>query len=159
MPILTGKEIIRPYIKKSAGYIKSLLSSKHVEMDDGKTLQTTVNDINNNLTYYIVEQETNSNGTYRKWSDGTLEMWGLSHFDNISINNKWGVLYNSVMQFINLPIISTGDLKGITGVFTSPSAAWASYANSTERLAFWLIAPSTVTVTGNIRWHCFGTWK
>lgn len=50
MAILTGKEIIKPYIKKSAGYIKSLLSSKHVEMDDGNTLQTTINDINNNLT-------------------------------------------------------------------------------------------------------------
>lgn len=50
MAILTGKEIIRPYIKKSAGYIKSLLSAKHVEMDDGKTLQTTVDEINNNLT-------------------------------------------------------------------------------------------------------------
>ena len=159
MSILTGKQVLKPYIKKATGYIKSLLSSQHVEMDNGKTLQSAVDEINNNLTHYIVEQGSNSNGNYRKWSDGTLEMWGINHFDNISINNKWGTLYNSIMQFINLPVISTSDLKGIAGTFTSNSGAWASYGNSNERLAFWIIAPALVTVTGYIRWHCFGTWK
>lgn len=51
MSILDGKQVLKPYIKKTTGYIKSLLSSQHVEMKDGKTLQTTVEEIDNNLTY------------------------------------------------------------------------------------------------------------
>ena len=50
MSIITGNEIFTPYIKKAAGYIKSLLSAHHVEMDNGKTLQTTIDDIDNSLT-------------------------------------------------------------------------------------------------------------
>lgn len=49
MSILTGKQVLKPYIKKTTGYIKSLLSSQHVEMKGGKTLQTAVDEINNNL--------------------------------------------------------------------------------------------------------------
>lgn len=49
MSIITGKEILKPYLKKTTGYIKSLLSAQHVEMDDGKSLQTAVDEIYNNL--------------------------------------------------------------------------------------------------------------
>lgn len=49
MAILAGKEIIKPYIKKSTGYIKSLLSAQHVEMKKGKTLQTSIDEIDTNL--------------------------------------------------------------------------------------------------------------
>lgn len=51
MAIIAGKEILRPYIKKAAGYIKSLISSQHVEMSDGMTLQSAIDKINNNLSY------------------------------------------------------------------------------------------------------------
>lgn len=50
MAILTGKQILKPYFKKASGYIKSLLSSQHVEMNDGRTLQTTIDTLNKNLT-------------------------------------------------------------------------------------------------------------
>ena len=49
MSILTEKQILKPYIKKATGYIKSLLSAQHVEMNNGITLQSTVDQINNNL--------------------------------------------------------------------------------------------------------------
>lgn len=51
MSILTGTETIKPYIKRASGYIKSLLSSQHVVMKNGETLQTAVDEINNNLAY------------------------------------------------------------------------------------------------------------
>ena len=54
MSILTGKQVLKPYIKKATGYIKSLLSSQHVEMNDGKTLQTAFDEINNNLMHQYI---------------------------------------------------------------------------------------------------------
>lgn len=50
MSILSGKEVIKPYIKKATGYIKSLVSSQHVEMNDGKTLQAAVDELDGKLT-------------------------------------------------------------------------------------------------------------
>lgn len=49
MSIITGNEIIKPYIKKATGYIKSLLSAQHVEIENGATLQTAIDEIDNNL--------------------------------------------------------------------------------------------------------------
>ena len=49
MAVLAEKQVLKPYIKKAAGYIKSLLSAQHVEMNNGITLQSAVDEINNNL--------------------------------------------------------------------------------------------------------------
>lgn len=49
MSILVGKQVLRPFIRKASGYVKSLLSSEHVEMNSGSTLQETMNEITNNL--------------------------------------------------------------------------------------------------------------
>ena len=38
MAILTGKNVFKPYIKKTTGYIKSLLSSQHVENEGWKNI-------------------------------------------------------------------------------------------------------------------------
>ena len=38
MAVLTEKQILKPYIKKATGYIKSLLSAQHVEMNNGSPL-------------------------------------------------------------------------------------------------------------------------
>ena len=49
MAVLAEKQVLKPYIKKAAGYIKSLLSAQHVEMNNGITLQSAVDEIHNNL--------------------------------------------------------------------------------------------------------------
>lgn len=70
----------------------------------------------------IIESESNENGYYRKWSDGTLEQWGSSNNDsgndsktinmpisfadknyniqiqNLYINNSYPVTLNSVLK-------------------------------------------------------------
>lgn len=74
MAVLTGKNVLKPYIKKATGYIKSLLSSQHVEMDNGKTLQFTIDEISNILTNkYSYEQIGN---TVLKFERGVLMQWG-----------------------------------------------------------------------------------
>ncbi|MCB7303118.1 hypothetical protein [Bariatricus massiliensis] len=74
MSILTGKQVLKPYIKKATGYIKSLLSSQHVEMNDGKTLQSAVDEINNNLNAMSYERLSIGKWLLKKYSDGSCEM-------------------------------------------------------------------------------------
>lgn len=50
MAILDLKEKLEPYKKKATGYIKQMLSSKHVVMEDGTDLETKVSAINSDLT-------------------------------------------------------------------------------------------------------------
>lgn len=40
MAIINGKKIITPYLRKAEGYVKALLSSEHIELNNGSTLQT-----------------------------------------------------------------------------------------------------------------------
>ena len=84
MAIITGKEILRPYLKKTTGYIKSLLSAQHVEMDDGQSLQTAVDEINNNLTYEF----------------GALTMNGAPKGCNATISgNSWYMRLGKMISF------------------------------------------------------------
>ena len=64
MAILDLKKKIEPYLKTATGYVKQMLSSKHVIMEDGNDLETTVTELNRK----IKEQNT-------LW-DGFLYMQG-----------------------------------------------------------------------------------
>lgn len=44
-------------------------------------------------TSYVVEQGANNFWTWRKWSDGTAELWAVSGIDQIAITSAWGSLY------------------------------------------------------------------
>ena len=46
MAILDLKKKIEPYLKTATGYVKQMLSSKHVIMEDGNDLETTVTELN-----------------------------------------------------------------------------------------------------------------
>lgn len=63
----------------------------------------------------IIESGSNSNGSYIKFSDGTMICRKTMSYTNIAINNAWGSLYESnsslnignyAMPFINVPEIS-----------------------------------------------------
>lgn len=97
MAILTEKKILKPYIKKAAGYVKSSLSSAHVEMNDGKTLQTTIDDLTNNLTHYPIKQSGIYNGqSYyaSKFNNGEMILRQRLHL-LVAFPNQWGVLWES----------------------------------------------------------------
>ena len=49
MAILDLKKKIEPYLKTATGYVKQMLSSKHVIMEDGNDLETTVTELNRNI--------------------------------------------------------------------------------------------------------------
>lgn len=49
MAILNIKQKIEPYVKNATGYIKLLLSSKHVVMENGNDLETTITNLNSEM--------------------------------------------------------------------------------------------------------------
>lgn len=57
MAILDLKKKIEPYVKTATGYVKQMLSSKHVVMENGTDLETTVTELNRNMP--IVIEATN----------------------------------------------------------------------------------------------------
>ena len=119
-----------------------------------------VSEINRNIK--IVESGSNSNGNYRKYSDGTIEMWGEAAFANIAINNKDNWNYYSNQLTVNLPCASVA-LPRITGTIRNDSGAWLSIPGTGLGHDFfkaWAYASSPVTSQNVwIVWHAFGTWK
>lgn len=57
MAILDLKKKIEPYVKTATGYVKQMLSSKHVVMENGTDLETTVTELNRKLTYSSDEKQ------------------------------------------------------------------------------------------------------
>ena len=55
----------------------------------------------------IIEVGSNSNGNYRKWSDGTLECWGKKDLGTINIDSNYGgygVVYVSSSYTVTWPV-------------------------------------------------------
>ena len=117
MSILTGKQVLKPYIKKTTGYIKSLLSSQHVEMNNGITLQSNVDQINNNLTLlnnklgkiedkitsYHTFNGTNYNQDEKKWK---LEPKSAYLFTVAGVDNG-----DVASNLVGIYIIQTGEAE------------------------------------------------
>ena len=77
-------------------------------MDDMSTINKYLSELSSDFTKiknYIVEEGSNSNGKYRKWSDGTLEMWFNSPF-TCAIGTKAGSIYTSGQFTLNFPVAS-----------------------------------------------------
>ncbi len=84
---VTGVDIIPPMMDDMSTINKYLS-----ELRD-KTLKT---------KNYIVEEGNNPNGKYRKWNDGTLEMWFDSNL-TCAIDAKAGNIYQSISFPLNIP--------------------------------------------------------
>ena len=59
--------------------------------------------VNNVKQNHLVEQGTDGIWTYRKWSDGTAECWGIYVNESVSIKTAWGSLYESNGYTVALP--------------------------------------------------------
>lgn len=70
MALLTGKQVLRPFLRKTAGYVKALLSSDHVEMNNGDTVQMAVDEINDNLSAHetLINQKFDTENTTGRFS-------------------------------------------------------------------------------------------
>ena len=112
----------------------------------------------NNGSY---EYGSNANGYYKKYGDGTLEMWGIVDI-SINIANNNAVPYNSNISTINFPVTSVIPCSCTIEV-PSAGLVWASAVNSvdfTSSIAYRLFATAIYTpLTARIQWTAKGKWK
>ena len=111
----------------------------------------------------IVESGHNDNGYWRKYGDGTLEMWDDTHFSGVNINSQDGWnYYASGSKTIMMPVQSLTYVQPIATA-RAACAPWASIPDTgpgLDRFLVWIYA-STSTLNADvwITWRCFGTWK
>ena len=115
-----------------------------------------------NLTNYIVEEKTTNLGTYRKWSNGTLEMWGRQELTECHLNIVNGSIVLSNGYTIQLPYTSVSIITGVSLCFRSTGAILVSEStggNGKDTIGFWLVGGVQTRVSGGLEFRCTGTWK
>ena len=111
---------------------------------------------------YIVEEGSNSNGKYRKWSNGTLEMW---HSGNATcaIGTAAGSLYMSQEFTFTFPIASTTACFPVLSIIAN-GAIWGSASSSANSyrtsFKYRLMAATTWNLASfSYSYYARGTWK
>ena len=111
----------------------------------------------------IIKSGHNDNGYWRKYGDGTLEMWNDTYIGSINITtpDNWNY-YTGGSINIQLPVKS---LTNVLPIATARGAAapWASIPGpglGDEKFLIWIYA-STSSPNSDVwvSWRCFGTWK
>ncbi len=135
MAILGTIKKFIPYVKTTAGYVAYRLSSQAVQMDNGKTLETTISDLNNKLVYKVETGSGNGiNGNYIKWSDGTLEVWATKILINGGIKNAYGPLYQGTATWTYpVPFIKEPDYGVVTMAQYDTGASWGTVHNLSQK--------------------------
>ena len=112
----------------------------------------------NNGSY---EYGTNSNGYYKKYGDGTLEMWGIVDISIVISNNNTAPYYSNPAT-INFPITSTISCS-CTAEISSAGAVWLSFVNSvdfTSSISYRLFGGAVYNpLNGKVQWTAKGRWK
>ena len=114
------------------------------------------------ISNYVIEEGSNSNGKYRKWSDGTLEMWG--DFDrSAAVNEKAGSLYASSPLSITYPMRSLSR-PNIELTVTAGGAIWGhpwdSASGYLRDFSYQLLsATQWSSAAYHVSYYARGTWK
>ena len=79
---------------------------------------------------YIVEEGNNPNGKYRKWNDGTLEMWFDSNL-TCAIDAKAGNIYQSIEFPVKYPVASKTSCRPVLSI-GGGGAIWGNVYGSSD---------------------------
>ena len=134
-------------------------------MDDMSTINKYLSELSSDFTKiknYIVEEGSNSNGKYRKWSDGTLEMWFNSPF-TCANGTKAGSIYTSGQFTLNFPVASKTKCN-IVLTIGAGGAIWGKVYGSANgyksSFSYHLLSAVTWNVASfDLSYYARGTWK
>lgn len=110
----------------------------------------------------IVDSGHNDNGYWRKYGDGTLEMWNNTYIGNIDISSPDNWNYYAGKFNIALPVKS---LSFVTPIVTARGgcAPWAIVPGDGIGIDLFQVWIYSSSVSKNVpiwvSWHAFGTWK
>lgn len=103
---------------------------------------------------YIVEQGTNSNGTYRKWNSGMLECWG-----HTTIGSNSAASWTYPASFIDTNIEMTASCHYLSsGTYVAPTISVQPYT-TTYANVYARCSTSTVTSAHKVSCYAIGRWK
>ena len=111
----------------------------------------------------IIKSGHNDNGYYRKYADGTLEMWGSKRFDNVNMQTPDNCNYYCGGR-VNVPLpMESKTWVSVTATAAGSCAPWISIPSNgigTELFQAWIYSSNiSASETITIFWRCFGTWK
>ena len=111
----------------------------------------------------IIKSGHNDNGYYRKYADGTLEMWGSKRFDNINMQTPDNWNYSCGGR-VNVPLpMESKTWVSVIATAAGSCAPWISIPQNglgTELFQAWIYSSNkSASETITIFWRCFGTWK
>ena len=111
----------------------------------------------------IIESGHNDNGYYRKYADGTLEMWGSKRFENINMQTPDNWNYYSGGK-VNVPLpMESKTWVSVIATAAGSCAPWISIPLNglgTELFQAWIYSSNkSASEIITIFWRCFGTWK
>lgn len=109
----------------------------------------------------VVETGTSGNWTYRKWSDGTAECWGL-HTSSITQAGQTGQMYYSNPVTLNLPFSLHSYSTSVASVTFHDYATMAVNVKfqSATTISYSVVRPTTTSgITLYARIYVIGKWK
>lgn len=111
----------------------------------------------NKITGWIRESDTNNDWTYRKYSDGTFDAWGIFTVTPTSSTASGNIYYSNAIS-VNLPFTVTDAI--VTGSVGS-QYAWLVNTSSASTTVSFRIARGTAISTStalSVRLHVFGSY-
>ena len=110
----------------------------------------------------IIETGNNAQGFWRKWADGTLEIWGEIQISDADVSVAHGAIYRSAGYTFSLPIESVSTVRGVSLMFSGTGGALIARStggNNKSTIGYWIENAVIARISGSISFRCTGTWK
>ena len=109
----------------------------------------------------VTEKGTNANGTYVKFSDGTMICHNRVALNSINMQSAWGSLFISAKfpttfpaTFFVVPVVSV-TMENLTG----DGAIWMNESSDVGSFNGRFVRGAALTFTGTMGWMAVGRWK
>lgn len=86
---------------------------------------------------YIVDEGTSGNWTYRKWSDGRAEAWGLKLREDYTIDISYGNAYYGALTSFSFPSNLFTYVRGLQITASDSSGTWVAISGVTNTDVRW----------------------
>jgi hypothetical protein len=104
----------------------------------------------------IIESGSNANGRYIKYSDGTMECWGVESSTEDTTTNVKTITATFPVAFIAAPHVSYSLRQSSTSTYSS-SLVISAITTTTATLTFKL--DIAISRTWHRHWHSIGRWR
>ena len=110
----------------------------------------------------VTEKGTNANGTYVKFSDGTMICYGRVSISSLAIKSPWGALFLSPALSITYPATFVGEPPAVSPNMennTGDIATWYNVLASLGSFDGYFGSAVARTFPCRLSWMAIGRWK